>query len=215
MKKKSNWILLIIPFIAMVVSLLVYSRLPDTIPVHFDVRGQGDDFAPKIMALITPVFILGLGIFLAALPKLDPRGKNYEKFSKTYSVINLCVLLFMLFIHCWSLAIALEFKFVSTEYFMPVITGILLIAIGNLLPKIRQNYMVGVKTIWAFNDSDNWNKTNRLGGRCLVVAGFLLFFAGFIPLPYRLSYVLGTILMSAFLPIFYSYWIFYKKTRGK
>ena len=39
------------------------------------------------------------------------------------------------------------------------------------MPRIGQNYTMGVKTPWALNDPENWRRTQRCGGKCFVLMG--------------------------------------------
>ena len=39
---------------------------------------------------------------------------------------------------------------------MNILVGILLIVLGNYLPKVKRNYAVGIKTSWALNSDENW-----------------------------------------------------------
>ena len=47
----------------------------------------------------------------------------------------------------------------------------MLLALGNYLPRVRQNYTFGIKTPWALEDAENWRRTQRFGGVCFMVCG--------------------------------------------
>ena len=59
------------------------------------------------------------------------------------------------------------------------IIGALLVGIGNYMPRIGQNYTMGVKTPWALNDPENWRRTQRFGGKCFVLMGIAVAAFGF------------------------------------
>ena len=105
--------------------------------------------------------------------------------------------------------------FINGEYLLPVMTGLMFLALGNVMPKIRQNYLVGVKTIWSFDDPDNWNKTQRFGGYCFCVVGVLLLLSCFAPLAWRTAVILILIFTAALLPMGYSWLLFRKKEKEK
>lgn len=49
--------------------------------------------------------------------------------------------------------------------------GLLFIGVGNYLPRVKQNYTLGIKTPWALADPENWRRTQRFGGACIMVLG--------------------------------------------
>ena len=55
--------------------------------------------------------------------------------------------------------------------YAPGLIGALLVGSGNYLPRIGQNYTMGVKTPWALNDPENWRRTQRFGGKCFMLMG--------------------------------------------
>ena len=80
----------------------------------------------------------------------------------------------------WSAALALVGMSAIWENLSPgslsigrvvtVLVGLLFAFLGNILPTVRHNYFVGVRTPWTLADPRVWDRANRLAGR--------LFFAG-------------------------------------
>lgn len=58
--------------------------------------------------------------------------------------------------------------------------GIMLIALGNYLPKCRQNYTIGIKLPWTLEDEDIWNRTHRFTGWLWIICGILFIIEGFL-----------------------------------
>src|SRR5215475_4823061 len=77
--------------IATIASIIVYPRMPDRVPTHFDIRGNPNAFGPRwVPTVIFPVTILALWGLLRGLPKIDPRRANYARMQDTYDlVVNL------------------------------------------------------------------------------------------------------------------------------
>lgn len=71
-------------------------------------------------------------------------------------------------------------KAISITLVVPVLLGLLLIVVGNYLPKNRQNYTIGLKLPWTLDDPDNWNKTHRLAGYLYILAGLVLIGGAFL-----------------------------------
>ena len=54
----------------------------------------------------------------------------------------------------------------------------LFIVIGNYLPKVRPNYLVGIRTPWTLTSDLSWDRTHRIGGRLFVLEGFAFIVLG-------------------------------------
>ena len=88
--------------------------------------------------------------------------------------------------------------------------GFLFAVMGNLMPKIRQNYFIGIKTPWALEDEDNWRRTHRMAGRLWFAAGLLMMLLSVLPKILTGS-ILGIALAMALVPYIYSYSLFRSK----
>ena len=55
-----------------------------------------------------------------------------------------------------------------------VLVGLLLVGLGNLMPKARRNTLFGVRTAWSMSGGEAWRKSQRFGGFASVAAGLLL-----------------------------------------
>ena len=41
------------------------------------------------------------------------------------------------------------------------------------MPKLKQNYTIGIKVPWTLNSEETWNMTHRMAGKVYVVAGVI------------------------------------------
>ena len=57
-------------------------------------------------------------------------------------------------------------------------TGVVFVVIGNYLPKVRPNYMMGIRTPWTLTSDLSWDRTHRLGGRLFVLEGIVFILLG-------------------------------------
>jgi len=169
-----KWIPLLIIAAAFIASAIAYPRLPETIPTHWNMDGQPDDWSSRAFgALITPVILLFVWGFARVLPAIDPRGANYAKFGGAFEAIFDSLMLFLLGMHIVLLRAGLGYP-VQIQRIAPFGIGVLLIVIGNLLPRCRPNWFVGIRTPWTLSSDRVWEKTHRIGGRLFVAAGFLI-----------------------------------------
>ena len=51
------------------------------------------------------------------------------------------------------------------------IIGVMFIGLGNYMPKLIQNYTIGIIVPWTLNSEENWNMAHRMAGMVFVVAG--------------------------------------------
>lgn len=175
-----KWVSLMIVVVAFIVSAVVYPRLPATIPTHWDVSGQPNGWSSRFWgAWLIPVFLLGMWALVRVLPKIDPRGSNYAKFGGAFEAIIDAIMLFMLALHVVALRAALGHP-VEMQRILPIGIGVLLIVIGNLLPRARPNWFVGIRTPWTLSSDRVWEKTHRFGGRVFVAAGLIITIASFV-----------------------------------
>ena len=175
-----KWIPLLIIAAAVVASAVVYPRLPETIPTHWNMDGRPDGWSNRVFGvLITPVLLLAMWGFARVLPSIDPRGANYAKFGDAFEAIIDSLMLFLLGMHILLLRAGLGHP-APMQRVVPFGVGILLIVIGNLLPRARPNWFVGIRTPWTLSSDRVWEKTHRFGGRVFVAGGLLITIAALV-----------------------------------
>lgn len=214
MKKINLKLLAVTSFLTllpMVVGLLLWKQLPDVIPSHFGFDGTADGFSSKAeVVFMIPGIMTLLHVFMIFVTSKDPKAKNVAPKMSTfiYWMIPLISGLVQLSIYGAILGwvhnpTRMGFIFIS----------ILFMILGNYLPKIKQNYTVGIKLPWTLNDEDNWNKTHRLAGKLWVLGGFIILVNEW--LRWAVPFVfIGTILVMVFMPMVYSYWLSHVKEKN-
>lgn len=203
-----KWIPLLIVVAAIVASATVYQRLPETIPTHWDMDGQPNGWSSRAFgAWFTPVLLLGMWALVRILPAIDPKGANYAKFGGAFEAIIESLMLFLLGMHILLLRAGLG-QSAPMQRVVPFAVGILLIVVGNLLPRMRPNWFVGIRTPWTLSSDRVWEKTHRFGGRVFVAGGILILLSAF-GAPQLASIVLVTVVvlsMAAVLIYSYAEW---------
>ncbi len=207
-----KWIPLLIVVAAVIASAVVYSRLPATIPTHWELSPHPPGTMPQpngwssrmVGAWALPVFLVGMWALLRVLPKIDPRGSNYAKFGGAFDGIIVSIMLFMLGMHIFILRAALGYP-VAIERVVPVGVGVLLIVIGNLLPRARPNWFVGIRTPWTLSSDRVWEKTHRVGGQVFVAGGILIVLAGFAVQQWAHVVLITVVLVCTATVLIYSY----------
>lgn len=200
-----KWIPLLIVAAAFIASAVVYPSLPDRMATHWNFQGEVDGWSGRAWgAWMIPLMIVLLWGLMRWLPSIDPRGSNYVKFGGAFEGIMVAVMLFMLAVHAIVLRAALGYP-VAVDRLLPFGVGVLLAVIGNLLPRARSNWFVGIRTPWTLSSDRVWEKTHRFGGRLFVIGGIVIALAGVIGASWT-PWVLFTVVMACSLgAVVYSY----------
>lgn len=206
-KKKQMIIIAVICLIPLIAGIVLYSRIPDTIATHWGGNGEPNGFSSKFIGIIIlPLALSLLSIFMPKLIDLDPTNKNMNDKLRNSIIWILPVICFM----CSSITLLSALgKQIRIEIVVPLIVGIMIVLIGNYLPKAKQSYTVGIKIPWTLNDEENWNKTHRLGGFLFVLGGLAMAISSFFKC--RVVVMLITIFVIAIVPIIYSYILYRNK----
>ena len=193
----------------MLAGILLWERLPDTMNLHWGVDGQPDGGAGKAFAVFFPPLLILAAHWLCMF--LSAKDLKNQTVKALNLALWICPML-SLVTHSllYSVALGLEF---NRKLLLFVPMGILFMVMGNYMPKFRRNATMGIKTVWALADEENWNATHRFGGKVWFAAGLLIIAIGC--LPWNWAAVLNFILLlgSAFAPVVYS-WRFYRKKKA-
>jgi uncharacterized membrane protein len=158
--------------VALVASAMVYSRLPDPLPTHFDLEGNPNGWMPRaIGAWVVPAIGLVLWIFTRFIAKILPGGdKKRLNHSSSLSLVSMMTAVFISAVHIVILYVAIVPGASVTKPVFALI-GFLFIGIGLVLPRMRRNPIIGIRTPWSLSNDENWARTNRLAGYCMVLGG--------------------------------------------
>jgi uncharacterized membrane protein len=144
------------------------------VPIHWGPSGQPDDWADKTVGLwLMPVIATGVAALLALIPRYEPRRANLARSSRAYGAVWIGVMLLIGGLHLLAISVALGATMDLTRIVM-VGTGALFVVIGNYLPKVKPNYMMGIRTPWTLTSDRSWRRTHRIGGRLFVIEGLLI-----------------------------------------
>jgi uncharacterized membrane protein len=91
--------------------------------------------------------------------------------------------------------------------------GLLLVVIGILIAKVPKNFFMGIRTPWTLASDEVWVRTNRLGGRLMIVGGLAVIALSVFPLSWSVYALIAVILLTVLVPVIYSYAL-YKRVEG-
>ena len=191
----------------------IWHSLPETIPVHFDARGNPNNYGSRGEIALTLIFLsVGMYLLLLFIPKIDPK-KNFSIFSNTYVKLRFIMSLFFSALS-FIIISSVQGKKLNTSLFY-IAFALLFSLMGNYMSNIRPNYFIGVRTPWALENETNWKKTHFFAGRLWFFSGIILAVLIIVlPASLKFYFYFGFILLLAFLPVIYSF-ILYKKSGDK
>ena len=209
MKTKVDKLMIIstvICLLPIILSLIMYDKLPDKMPIHWDIEGNPDNYGSKAFAVIgLPFMMAGLNLITHFALNSDPKRENSSVVLKLIGKLTVPFLSVALVPITLFAGLGYE---IPIEKIVPAFVGLLFIIIGNYLPKSKQNYTVGIKLPWTLNNEANWNKTHRLAGYLWIIGGLLMFLNSFLKI-YWIPVFFIIISCMIFIPAIYSY-ILYK-----
>jgi uncharacterized membrane protein len=163
-------------------SAWAWTQLPAdaSIPIHWGVDGQPNGFAPKPIGLfLVPGITALITALFAVIPRIEPRRANLERSGTAYRATWVGVVTLMGVVHAAAIAAALGAEFDISRVVL-IGVGALFVVIGNYLPKVQSNFLMGIRTPWTLTSDLSWQKTHRLGGRLFVLEGLVLIVLGLI-----------------------------------
>lgn len=200
-----RWLGPVLIGLMLVATILVYPRLPHEVPTHWDASGRATGFMAKPWgAFLLPLAAGGVWLLVVGLRRVDPRREHYALFEETFWLaLNLITALMLVFQALVILA-GLGFGFDMGRAIAAVV-GVMLLALGNYLPRLRSNWWMGIRTPWTLESETVWRKTHRFGGRLLVVAGLVTLAT--LPLPDRMRVPVlpVSVAVMALASVIYSY----------
>jgi uncharacterized membrane protein len=164
------------------ISVPVYTKLLAAPLVRDQVVGG------SMIAFLLPTAALLIGLLLQVLWRRDTIQQRDPSLDATYHAIVFRIVLLMLGLHGLVLTglIALaDTPAGSPPTIMtllsratPALFGLGLASIGNLLPLLRPNLVIGIRTAATLSNRAAWMQSNRLAGNVAVTIGIIFVIAG-------------------------------------
>lgn len=212
MIKSSQVLIPILILLAFGLSIWAYPSLPDPVVTHWGINGQPDGYSQRWFGtFLMPALLVGLTALFIFLPKLDPLKKNWAEFRGSYSLFITLLVAFLVYIHGLTLFSNIyPNRFNIGKMMMPALAGLLLV-LGYIMPKLKRNWFIGIRTPWTISNDESWRKTHLLGAKLFTLAGLA-------SLTILISPVVGfwvfmsTLLGSTVILVVYSYLVYRSET---
>ena len=202
---RKNSIVSIIASLAILIifNILFYNKMPAELPTHWNFQGQADDYGSKFHAMVTiQGFLVLMNLFLCFMLDNDPKNERQNNFLMTLSKMSMPIMMIVIYVITILAGLG---KDINTSVIISILMGILFIAIGNYMPKVKRNYTMGIKLPWTLNSDENWNKTHRLAGYLFILGGILFLINPFIGKNYYIFIILA---VTSIIPTIYSFYLY-------
>lgn len=218
--KKIMWYVAMIPVI---VTSVVFTFIPDVIPMHYDLEGNVDRWGNKIESFIFPVVILAIVLFWQLLirsfekkeasakdEKAQMEAKSNARLLGIVGVVQTAMFGIMHFVSLYSSCMqakeGLEKTPIDSVKITCILLGVMLIILGNFMTKSKKNAMIGVRTSWSMYNDNTWRKSNHFGAISVIITGLLT-----IVTTIFVSDMVSTILMLVYLVVMTIVVVIYSK----
>lgn len=193
-------IIIVLPIL---VGILLWHDLPDTLAIHWGTNNKPDGFSSKAVAVfLLPCILLALHWLCLIITHFDKKQQAQSK-----KVINIIFWIMpAISLLCGGIIYFAAFGTVSNMLrLLPILLGVMFLVIGNYLPKVKQNSTFGIKLSWTMRNEENWNKTHRLGGKVWFIGGLIILAASLLPAQWMLGVLFATLAVCVIIPTVCSY----------
>lgn len=185
-----NHILILLIALSLAVWGVGLGLLPKNVPVHWNFAGEVDRFGSKLEFLLFPVIeVVTGGIFIFAARQCRKKGGETGSFTEKILfvtgvfevVLFSCIGLYVM----WKAGTYTPGDTITVSKVLfgivnapGIWVGVLLVVMGNAMPKARRNDIFGVRTSWSVSSGEVWRKSQRFGGAATVCLGLALVLSG-------------------------------------
>ena len=212
--KNKKTLYFVLMFLPLIITLVVLPFLPEQIPAHYNFAGEIDRWGSKYEVLLFPAITILMGFFMLWMAKIaakqEESGNNNEKIvfytgmgiSLWFTAMH-TFSLYKAFAAAGSMGYSVE---ADINRIFCVLLGISLVIIGNFMPKLRNNSIIGLRTPWSMKNDTVWKKSQLFGGISFIVCGVFMIIAGlFVEGFAAMCIALGLLMTDTVICVIYSY----------
>jgi uncharacterized membrane protein len=188
------------------IASLSYNHLPDSMPTHWNARGEIDGYSSKAVGLfIIPVITLALYLLMSFLPYAALYSDGVKSFHFLMYAVKLSFVGFMLLMQLITILPAIGISFNMNLALIPLF-AMLLFAMGILIGRAKRNYFIGIRTPWTLASDDTWNRTHTLGSKGFKIISLVVLLSVLV-IDYSIFIMISLLIGFSLFLVAYSYWI--------
>ena len=164
--------------LSVAVTAIFLTLMPDTVPMHYNIKGEIDRYGSKYENLIMPVSMILLGVLFLLLARHFRKRQQLENqrvvLASGSVLLGFLNVLFAYFLRS-SASFAPNLTDTTTDSIIFQITtiglGFMLMILGYLMPQTSLNGIVGLRTVWSMKNEKVWQKSQKAGGIIMSACG--------------------------------------------
>ncbi len=203
-----DWPILLLLALDVAFALWALPRMPERVPVHWNLWGEVDGYGPGWINALLPAAIsvaMYAGMLLA--PLIDPKRANYALFPDTMRVVRWTLTGLFVAMHFVLVLSGLGYP-VDVPFVIRLALPVMVMVLGNSLGRVRHNYFVGFKLPWTLASEEIWVRTHRLAARWWVAGGLVQLAAAFLPSAWGFAVFMTVFAVITVGPSLYAYQLF-------
>jgi uncharacterized membrane protein len=184
-----------------VVSAALYPKLPEVMPTHFDLHGQANGWSSREVgvALVPAIALFTWIVVRFGGAVAGPLFR--ERLEKSpVKLVALLTTAFLVALHFMMLAAVIRGTGLGAGFGVAV--GVFWIVLAQILPRVRRNPFIGVRTACTLSSDENWARTHRFAGWTFTLGGLIALVAAAVG---SNALVVSAVLVSAIVPMIYSF----------
>lgn len=183
--KYGRTVIWILVFLVAAITAVFIAIAPDAVPVHYNFAGEIDRMGSKYELLVFPGLATLFGVFWAwASQKLTKEPTE----QKVLVIVGILFELLMGGMSTFFMYKALNYDQINTGIsvagdvlrFVSIVLGLLLAVLGLILPHVKRNSFIGIRTAWSLSGDEVWHRSQLFSGISAVICGVLVLAAAFV-----------------------------------
>ncbi len=167
------WFGLLCNAAAVAFTFAMWNRLPERVATHWGLGGEVNGWSSRTtFVVLMPALLLLISGIMVIAPRIDPRRRNFPMHEGAYwAVVNTALAVFAV-MEVMIVGYNIGWK-IDLQMIVGVALGVLFVVIGNVLTRVRPNWIFGVRTPWTLSSDRAWRETHRVAGYLFVLTGLL------------------------------------------
>lgn len=186
------------------VTAAVYGRLPARVPVHFNLRGVADGFMDKpygATILLGTALLVWITVRFGA--RVLPRRARERMEASPLKLVGLLTVGLFIALQFFVLYASLHDRMTIGRPLAIAIGGYWIV-LAQVLPRVRRNPFIGIRTAWTLTSDENWARTHRFAAWTFSIGGVVGVLSGVLGLRSFAMVAIVAILASALAPLVFS-----------
>jgi len=213
--KKSFIVSMFITLIGLVLAIWFVINNPGEVPINWNIAGEVDEYGSAWFLLMFPGIALLTTLLMYFLPKIDPKGENIKKSGPILPISMVLIATLMIGIQIFIIMAIRGGNIFNMTTFIFLFLGVMFIVMGHFMPRVKHNYMLGIRTPWTLHSEKVWPKTHLVARNWFMLMGMSYLFGIFLPVPANMIIPLILTLVIVIGLVIYSYLLYGKEKKIK